>query len=310
MIDIAIIGGGMSGLTAGLYAARGGMNAALFEALMPGGQTATIFKLENYPGFPAGVDGAQLMLDTMRQAEQFGCAFHYQDILGLQAARQPDEPHTLLTAEGGREARTVIIASGAAPRQLGLPREQELTGRGVSYCATCDGALFRDKTVAVVGGGDTALTDALVLSRFAAKVLLIHRRDQFRGSRVLQDRVRELAAQGRIELHLQSVVSALLGENRLQALQLRSTQNNAESEVITDGLFVAVGIMPRSAFVSGLLKLNENGQIITGRHLETSVPGIFAAGDCRDTVLRQVVTAAADGAVAATSAIEYLSSLG
>lgn len=306
-IDVAVVGGGVAGLTAGMYAARNGMRTVLFEAMMPGGQTATILRLENYPGFPDGVDGAALAADILRQAEAAGCELRYEAVQEIIPAEAVAAPHTIVTAAGRYAAKTVILAGGAAPRRLGLPREEELTGHGVSYCATCDGALFRGKRVAVVGGGNTALTDALVLSRYAERVFLIHRREAFRGSRVLEDRVRATA---QIELLLSRTVSGLLGTDKLSGLQLAGPDGADAGELAVDGLFVAVGVSPVSEFVADCLQRSSNGGIVTDARMQTSLPGVYAAGDCRDTALRQVVTAAADGAVAAASASEYVMSLG
>jgi len=305
MLDLAIIGSGVAGLTAGLYGARAGLNTAIFEQLIPGGQAATILKLENYPGFAAGVDGVTMMSDLMTQAMDAGATLRYDPVEALQPG-EAGQPHRLLGPAGSIEARSVIIATGASPRKLDLPREEELTGRGVCYCATCDGALFRNRTVAVVGGGDTALTDALVLAGFAEKVLLIHRREEFRGSPILQKRVRE---NEKIQLLLGRRVEALLGENKLEQLLLRA-QDGSEESVASDGLFVAVGIEPRTQLFRGLVEMDSAGRILTQRDLSTNIPGIYAAGDCRDTLLRQVVTGAADGALAATMAAEYLLTLG
>lgn len=301
-MDIAIIGGGMAGLSAGLYAARGGADCTVFEQFLPGGQSATILRLENYPGFADGVEGAALMQAAAEQAERAGCQFRYENVVSINPGGD-GQPHTLVTDQGQYQPRAVILASGAIPRRLGVAREAELTGRGVSYCASCDGALFRGKRVAVVGGGDTALTDALVLARYAEKVLLIHRRREFRGSAILQQQVRH---NDKIELLLDKRVDALLGGSVLSGLELYDLVSGLHSQVEAAGLFVAVGVSPVSEFVSQTLELDASGRIVTDRRLRTSQPGIFAAGDCRDTPLRQVITAAADGAVAATAALEYL----
>ncbi|MDO4582291.1 MAG: thioredoxin-disulfide reductase [Bacillota bacterium] len=301
MIDIAIIGGGPAGLSAGLYAARAGMKTVLLEQFVPGGQAAQILTLENYPGFPAGIDGPALTMAIAEQAQHAGMEIEYRTVNSI---RRADGGHfRLISDDGELTARAVIIASGAIPRKLGVAREKELTGRGVSYCATCDGAFFKGKRVAVVGGGDTALTDALVLANYAEKVYLIHRRDAWRGSPRLAERVQ---AQPKIEPLLKRTVQQLLGDDKLSGLLLRDSASGLETTIEVEGLFVAVGISPVSEFVAGLLEQNASGQIITDRKLQSSVPGIFAAGDVRDTLLRQVITAAADGALAATMAAEYL----
>ena len=302
MLDVAIIGSGTAGLTAGLYGARAGLRTAVLEQLVPGGQAATILQLENYPGVKTGINGVTLMADMMEHAIAAGAELRYDPVEQL-IPGATGQPHQLLGPNGTEEARTVIIATGAAPRPLGIDREEELTGRGVSYCATCDGNLYRGRTVAVVGGGDTALTDALVLANYAETVYLIHRRAQFRGSPLLQRRVRE---NPKIQLRLDRRVQSLSGEKKLDGLTLTRTDDGSQEELACDGLFVAVGIQPRTGFLQGVLDLDEQGRIRTHRDLSTSVPGIYAAGDCRDTLLRQVVTAAADGALAATMAAERL----
>ena len=300
-LDLAIIGGGTAGLTAALYGGRAGLRTAVFEQLIPGGQASTILKLENYPGFSAGVDGVTMMSELMQQALNAGAELRYEPISGLEPGTE-GQPHRLLSGEKEFQARAVILASGAAPRHLGLPREEELTGHGVSYCATCDGALFRNRTVAVVGGGDTALTDSLVLAQYAEEMLLIHRRQEFRGSPLLQRRVRE---NEKIRLFLGCTVAELRGEDKLTELLLLR-QDGSEESVPAAGLFVAVGVEPRTELFRGLVELDEAGCVRTKPDLSTNIPGIYAAGDCRDTLLRQVVTAAADGALAATMAAQYL----
>ena len=246
------------------------------------------------------IDGG--MVTTKEQAMAAGAELRYDPVEQL-IPGATGQPHQLLGPNGTEEARTVIIATGAAPRPLGIDREEELTGRGVSYCATCDGNLYRGRTVAVVGGGDTALTDALVLANYAETVYLIHRRAQFRGSPLLQRRVRE---NPKIQLRLDRRVQSLSGEKKLDGLTLTRTDDGSQEELACDGLFVAVGIQPRTGFLQGVLDLDEQGRIRTHRDLSTSVPGIYAAGDCRDTLLRQVVTAAADGAIAAVQANKYI----
>ena len=300
MIDIAIIGGGAAGLTAGMYAARGGCQVTVFESFLPGGQSAKIRLLENYPGFAQGVSGVDFVIALQEQASRFGVQFCYESITGLQLQ---EEEKAVISAKNRYPAQTVIIATGASPRKIGLEGEERLTGKGVSYCATCDGALYRDQPVAVVGGGDTALTDALVLANYASRVYLIHRRDAFRGSYILQQRVKQTA---NIETIMSHVPRQLIGEDKLQGLVLQSTITDLQRTLPIAGLFVAVGINPQTEFLQDQLELSGNGAIIVDEKMAASRPGVYAAGDCRDTPLRQVVTAAADGAIAATSAIEYL----
>ena len=299
--DIAIIGGGPAGLTAGLYAARGGANAALFEEMFPGGQAAVTEQIDNYPGFPEGVQGAEIGMRMEQQATRFGLNMYYE---GVSEAELTGEIKRIHTPGGVMEAKAVILCMGASPRKLGLPKEEALTGLGVSYCATCDGAFFKGKPVAVIGGGDTALSDAVYLSRFAEKVYLVHRRDTFRGSKVLQDQVRALP---NVELVLESVPEALLGEEKLTGLRVKHVRTGEVRDLPVDGLFVAIGTVPRTGLVQNSdLQFDSGGYIITDAHMRTNLPGVYAAGDIRNTPLRQVVTAVADGAVAATTALEEL----
>ncbi len=303
MYDIAIIGGGPAGLAAGLYAARGGAKAALFEELFAGGQAAITERIENYPGFPEGVEGPDLGMRMQEQASRFGLEFQYDTVQALELAGPVKK---IITAQGMLEAKTVILCMGAKPRKLELPREEELTGLGVSYCATCDGAFFKDKAVAVVGGGDTALADAIYLARFAKKVYLVHRRDQLRGSKTLQDAV---FAEANVELVWNSVPQALLGEQKLSGLRVKDVVAGTERDLDVEGLFVAIGIQPRNQLVADQLQLNSAGHIQVDAFMRTSLPGVYAAGDIRNTPLRQVVTAVADGAVAATAAMEDIATL-
>ena len=300
MIDIAIIGGGPAGLSAGLYAARGGANVVLFEELFVGGQAANTHQIDNYPGFEAGIAGSELGMKMEQQAARFGLTVRYQAIQKLELS---ERAHRIHTAKGVEEAKTIILAMGAAPRPLGLPCEAALTGAGISYCATCDGAFFRNRAVAVAGGGDTALSDALYLARFASKVYLIHRRDALRGSAVLQQAV---FAEEKIELVWSSVVTELLGDDVLGGLTVEHVQTKETRGLDVAALFVAVGTLPRNALIKETLACDAGGYVITDAAMRTSVPGVYAAGDVRNTPLRQVVTAAADGAVAATQALEYL----
>lgn len=301
-VDIAVIGGGVAGFTAGLYCARGGMNTLILEGSVPGGQTVTIQQLENYPGFPEGIDGTTLSMQIMDQATKAGAEIEYATVQALKPG-QGKAPHVLKCEGQTVEAKAVIIATGAIPRKLGVERERELTGKGVAYCATCDGPLYKGQTVAVVGGGDTALTDALVLANYADTVYLIHRREEFRGTQVLQKRV---LANDKIKPLLSSTVTALLGEDKLTGLTVHSVISSLDQDIAVNGFFVAVGISPVTEFLEGVLELTPNGEIVTHKDLSTSVPRIYAAGDCRDTLLRQVITAAGDGALAATSAMQQL----
>ncbi len=295
MYDIAIVGGGPAGLTAGLYAARAGWKTVLLERGLPGGQAATTDRLENYPGFPEGVGGPELMMAFADQAARFGMETHYANVrkIGLE--------HKCLTLDDGElEARALILALGATPRKLDVPGEAENIGRGVSYCATCDGAFYRGKRVAVVGGGDTAVEDALYLSRFA-HVTLIHRRDRLRA---MGAQVEKLRQNSQVEMLLGFTVSQI--ERDAEGLLLRLS---GDRTLRVDGLFVAVGVVPQTGLLAGALSLDDAGYILAGEDTKTSVPGVFAAGDCRKKPLRQVSTAVGDGATAAYMASAYLESL-
>lgn len=300
MIDIAIIGAGPAGLTAGLYAARGGANAVLFEEVFAGGQAAKTCQIDNYPGFEDGIEGSELGIRMERQALRFGLSIKYDPVLKLDLLYPVKR---IETSAGTVEAKTVILCTGANPKKLGLPSEERLTGAGVSYCATCDGAFFRNKDVAVIGGGDTALSDALYLSRFASKVTLIHRRNELRGCSMLQKAVQD---EPKIHLELEHVVTELHGEKLLDGLRVKHVKTGEEHTLSVSGVFAAVGIEPRTDIVRGMLPLTAGGYIQTDALMRTAVDGVYAAGDVRDTPLRQIVTAVADGAVAATAALEYL----
>lgn len=293
MYDVAIIGGGPAGLTAGLYAARAGWKTVLLERGLPGGQAATTDRLENYPGFPEGIGGPELMMAFADQAARFGMETRYTGVSKI------DPGLKRLTLDDGSEiaARALIVALGATPRKLGVPGEAENIGRGVSYCATCDGAFYRGKRVAVVGGGDTAVEDALYLSRFA-HVTLIHRRARLRA---MGAQVEKLRADENVDMLLCATVSGI--ERAEDGLVLHLSTGR---ELAVDGVFVAVGVEPQTGLVADVLALDEAGYILAGEDTKTSVSGIFAAGDCRKKPLRQVSTAVGDGATAAYMASAYL----
>ncbi len=299
--DIAIIGGGPAGLTAGLYAARGGASVTLYEELFPGGQIAKTPLVENYPGFPDGVVGYEVGSLIQKQAEKFGLKVEYAGATGLILE---ENPKRILLPDREDTAKAVILCMGAHARSLGIPREEALVGAGVSYCATCDGAVFKEKAVAVVGGGDTAISDALYLSRFCTSVTVVHRRDEFRAAAVLVDKAKQVP---NIHFALSSVPVNLIGECCVQGLEIMDLKTTAQRVLPVSGVFVAVGITPQSQLVKGVVDLNEGGSIITNELMKTNIPGVYAAGDIRNTPLRQVITACADGAVAATSALEFIS---
>ncbi len=299
MTDIAIIGGGPAGLTAALYAARGGASVRLLEELFPGGQIVKTHCIENYPGISDGPDGYALAARFEEHAGKAGVAPEYAGVTALSLTDDKKEI-TLATGETF-EAKAVILCMGASPRPLGIPGERELTTHGISYCATCDGAFFRGKIATVIGGGDTAISDALYLSKLCSKVYVVHRRDELRASAVLANAARKTE---NIEFVWNSVPEAFLGEDKLTAIRLKNVKTGEVSELVTDGAFVAVGIVPKTDLIKDQLTLASNGSIETNERMETSVKGVFAAGDIRNTPLRQVVTACADGAIAATYAIE------
>lgn len=299
--DIAIIGGGPAGLTAGLYAARGGASVTLYEELFPGGQIAKTPLVENYPGFPDGVVGYEVGSLLQKQAEKFGLKVEYAGATGLILE---ENPKRILLPDREDTAKTVILCMGAHARSLGIPREEQLTGAGISYCATCDGAFFKEKAVAVVGGGDTAISDALYLSRFCTSVTVVHRRDEFRAAAVLVEKARGVE---NIHFATSCVPLNLLGEKNVEGLEIMDLKTSVPRVLPVSGVFVAVGITPQSQLVKGVVAMNEGGSILTDELMKTNIPGVYAAGDIRNTPLRQVITACADGAVAATSALEFIS---
>lgn len=295
-ISVAIIGGGPAGLTAGLYAARAGLETVLFEAAFPGGQASTTDKLHNYPGFPGGIGGPELMSAFMQQAEEAGMQTEYAGVSALELSAE----RKLITTEIGMqyEADAVILCMGAKARKLDVPGEEMNIGRGVSYCATCDGAMYRGKDVAIVGGGNTAVEDGLYLARFCKSVTLIHRRDELRAAGRDVDRLRQTE---NVRFCLKETVTAI--DRSDDGLHLQLGSGNA---MRVDGLFVAVGTVPQSELINTQVALDAQGYVIASEDTCTSVPGVFAAGDLRTKPLRQVVTAAGDGAVAATAAAAYI----
>lgn len=303
VLDIAVIGAGPAGLTAGLYAARAGMDVAVFERTAPGGQLAQTDQLENYPGFPEGTEGFALAFSMKQQADRFGVKNFSEDVTAVDLA---SDPKVLTTPFGEHKARAVIVATGARPRKLGISEEEALAGRGVSYCATCDGNFFRGKTVAVVGGGNTAAADALYLARICEKVYLIHRRNQLRATAVYHQRLADLP---NVEFVWNSTVVSLSANDMgaLAAATVRDKTTGEERTLEVSGLFVAVGTLPNTEFLNGALDVDEAGYILTDENGATSIPGVWAAGDVRKKSLRQVVTAVSDGAVCAEQAAEHLS---
>lgn len=276
--DIAIIGGGPAGLSAGMYAARAALNAIMLEKAMPGGQAATTDKIENYPGFPEGIPGPDLVVKMDEQARKFGLKVKFDDMLAISQGQ--DGIFTLKTYEGEITAKTVIIAAGAESKLLGVPGEQEFRGRGVSYCATCDGAFFQDKKAAVVGGGDSALQEGIYLTKFVQKVYIIHRRNELRANQVLQEKA---LSNPKIEFILESVVTGILGNNLVEALKIKNVKSGDEKAVAVDGVFVYTGKTPSTYLFEGFVDVDAMGHVITNAKMQTSRPGVFAAGDVRQT---------------------------
>ena len=298
--DMVILGGGPGGYTAALYAARAGLRVVVLERLSAGGQMALTSQIDNYPGFPEGVDGFELGMKFQEQAERFGAVTEYAEVKSLDLRA---EPKVVSTSEGDYFARTVVIATGAGPRKLGLDGEERLSGRGIHYCAHCDGMFYRDKVVAIVGGGNSAAAEAAFLSRIAKKVILIHRRDTLRATKIYHEPLKKLQ---NLAFRWNSAVTEILGENRLDRIRVENLRSGESEELQVDALFVSIGRKPATALVEGQLAL-QNGYIIAGEDTKTDLPGVYAVGDLRTKALRQIITAAADGANAAAAAEEYLS---
>ena len=305
--EVIIVGGGPAGYTAALYTARANMSPLVIEGFQWGGQLMITSDVENYPGYPDGILGPEMMQDFRRQAERFGAEFITDDVTRVDFSEQP---FRVWIGDDEYRTRTVIVATGATARQLGLESEQKLQGRGVSYCAVCDAAFFRDQQVIVVGGGDSALEEATFLAKFATKVTLVHRRDEFRASPIMVDRAK---SNERIEFVLDSVVTDVLGvdEGRMTGVLAENVKTGETATVAADGLFVAIGHDPTTSLFEGIIDMDEAGYIVTkGKTTETNIPGVFAAGDVQDHVYRQAVTAAGSGCQAALDAERYLAALG
>jgi len=300
---VAIIGSGPAGLTAAVYTARANLEPVIVEGLQAGGQLTTTTEVENYPGFPQGILGPELMQNFRAQAERFGARFLRGDVVSLDLSRRP---FRIVFDDGELTADALILATGATPRMLGLPAERKLLGHGVSTCATCDGFFYRGEEIAVVGGGDTALEEATFLTRFATKVHLIHRRDALRGSRIMQDRAFK---NDKIEVHWDTVVEDVLAsdDGTVRAIALRNVKTGETSELAVKGFFVAIGHEPNTSLVKGKIDLDGNGYVaLDGSGTMTSVEGVFASGDVADHVYRQAVTAAGTGCMAAIDAERWL----
>ncbi len=301
--DLIIIGGGPAGLTAGIYAGRARLCAVLLEKLIHGGQMMTTDLVENYPGFPEGITGFELSDRMRKQAERFGLLIKNAEVLDIVPG---NTLHTVVTEDRRVTTPAIIIASGAKYKHLGIPGEDKLVSRGVSFCATCDGALYRDQEIAMVGGGDNALTEVLFLERFAKKIHLIHRRDQLRGAKYLQEQVFKLEKQGKVEIHWDSEVMEFLGRDSLEAAKIKNVKTSEETVLPVTGTFIAIGMVPNTAWLKDLVSLDEWGFILTTEIMATNIPGIFAAGDVRSKLERQISTAVGDGTIATIAVERYL----
>ena len=299
--EVIVIGGAAAGYTAALYAARANMEPLVIEGISWGGQLMITSDVENYPGYPEGVLGPEMMQDFRKQAERFGAEFLTDDVTKVDFS---ERPFRVWVGDDEYRAETVIVATGANARQLGLESERSLQGRGVSYCAVCDAAFFREKEVVVVGGGDSAMEEAIFLAKFASKVTLVHRRDAFRASQIMTDRARGTE---KIEFVLDSVVEEVLGDGVVTGVVVRNIKTDERTEIPADGLFVAIGHDPTTELFRGRLDMDESGYLLTkGKTSETNIEGVFAAGDVQDHVYRQAVTAAGSGCMAALDAERWL----
>ena len=298
--DLVIIGGGPGGYTAALYGARAGLSTLVLEKLSAGGQMALTHRIDNYPGFPEGADGFELAESMQQQAERFGAVTEYAEVFSADLKAQPK---IIETSEGNFLARAVIIATGAGPRELGVPKEKELIGRGVNYCAACDGAFYKGKNVVVVGGGNTAAADAMLLSRVAKKVILVHRRNSLRATKIYHQPLMEAE---NVEFAWNSQVVEILHDQKVSGVVLKDVHSGELRQIDCDGIFVSVGRKPVTEFLDGQIELDKGGYILADESTVTNIPGVFAVGDVRTKFLRQVVTAVADGAVAVHMAEEFL----
>lgn len=301
--EVLVIGAGPAGLAAALYAGRARLTTVVLERDAAGGQASTTHLIENYPGFPEGITGPDLMQRMEQQARRFGAEFRYAEVHAL-ATGEDGGGFLISTSEGDLRAPAVIVATGTEPVRLGVPGEDRLRGSGVSYCATCDGAFFRDKHVLVVGGGDSAIVEALFLTRFASRVTVVHRRDELRATKVVQE---DAFKNPKIGFAWNSVVDEILGADRVEGVIMRDTRTGEKRRLDADGVFVAIGSRPDTGFVAGLVDLDPQGYIVTDDRMRTRTAGLFAAGDVRAKTVRQVVTAVADGAVAAVEAERHIS---
>lgn len=301
--DVIIIGGGPAGLSAGIYTARARLASLLIERGAIGGQILNTGWVENYPGFPDAISGIDLTVLMHKQAEKFGLETVMDEVTGVELSK---DPKTVTTPEGSYTARAIIIASGSERQKLGIPGEAEYTGKGVSYCATCDGAFFKDREVAVVGGGNAAITEALELTRFASKITVIHRRDELRATRILQEKAFD---EPKIEILWDSVVDEITGETFVEKIKVINVKTKKQSVLNVAGVFMAVGFKPNTGYLQGAVEMDKINAIITDDKMATNVPGVFAIGDIRSNSIRQVIAATGDGAVAAINAEKYITGL-
>jgi thioredoxin reductase (NADPH) len=298
--EVIIIGGGPAGLTAGLYTSRARLSTLLIENALFGGQMTTTELIENYPGFPQGITGDELSRLMEEQARRFGMETAAREVMRVSLE---GDKKVVETDEAIYRCETVIVCTGTEYRKLGVPGEKEFAGRGVSYCATCDGAFFKDSQIVVVGGGDSALTEALFLTKFVKELTIIHRRDALRGTKIYQERA---CAHPKIKFLWNSIVQEIKGDSVVRSIVVKNVKTGKTEEFATEGVFLFVGLVPRTQFLKGLLQMDEGGYLLTNEDCETSVRGIFAAGDCRKRLLRQIATAVGDGATAAFAAEKYM----
>ena len=298
--DVMIIGGGPGGLTAGIYAGRAQLKVGMLERLMPGGQVASTDWVENYPGFEEGISGIDLMQKVEKQARRFGLEILSGTIEDVDFDVNPKK----IVASGNEYlAKTVIMATGTDPKLLNIPGEKEFKGRGVSYCATCDGPFFKDRDVVVVGGGSSGVQESLYLSRFVHSIQLVEFMDQLNAEKILQQKARE---DPKFSFYLNHEVTSIVGDQTVKSVMIKNRSTGEQKELKTEGVFIYVGLLPNTNFLQGKLELNEWGYIVTNENMETSVSGVFAAGDVRDKTIRQITTAVGDGTIAAESALKYI----
>jgi thioredoxin reductase (NADPH) len=307
LFDLIIIGGGPAGLTAGIYGARAGLSTLILEKLSPGGQVVTTDILENYPGFVEPIGGFELVDKMVEQATKFGVEIRMGEVTSIESP--PDKEHKVIHLAGEEDisAIGVIVATGAYHKHLGVPGEDRFWGRGVSCCATCDGMFYKGKRVVVVGGGDTAIKESLFLTKFASEITIIHRRDRLRATKILQDKI--LSMTDKVKFEWKSFVKEIIGENNVTGAKLGYVDSEEEKILECDGVFIFVGFTPSTDFLKGFIEMDERGYILTDDNMKTSVPGVFACGDARKKLLRQIITACGEGATAAFAAEQYIENI-